>query len=144
MTDISCQTGVELLMDYLEGVVPEDMRTILDSHVAGCPTCTVFVASYLATPRILRDATATAMPRGLEDRSKPSCVRSAATSHRRRTKRDFTYGRYVPFVAAGRGLSTFSEAVAHIRTWRRCLGPVRRTYLLATEPEPALRPSSSA
>ena len=61
MTDISCQTGVELLMDYLEGVVPEDVRTILDSHMAGCPKCTAFVASYLATPRILREVTAAAM-----------------------------------------------------------------------------------
>ena len=31
--------------DYLEGVVPEDARTILDSHVTGCPKCTAFVAS---------------------------------------------------------------------------------------------------
>ena len=62
MTDVSCQTGVELLMDYLEGVVPDDMRTILESHVAGCPKCEAFIASYLATPRILRDATAAAMP----------------------------------------------------------------------------------
>ena len=66
MTDISCRTGVELLMDYLEGVVPEDMRTLLDSHVAGCPKCTAFVASYLATPRIVRNATAAAMPPELQ------------------------------------------------------------------------------
>jgi anti-sigma factor RsiW len=66
MTDISCRTGVELLMDYLEGVVAEDARAILDSHVAGCPKCTAFVASYLATPRILRDATASAMPPELQ------------------------------------------------------------------------------
>jgi anti-sigma factor RsiW len=66
MTDITCQTGVELLMDYLEGVVPEDMRTMLDAHVAGCAKCTAFVASYLATPRILRSATAAAMPPELQ------------------------------------------------------------------------------
>ena len=66
MTDISCRTGVELLMDYLEGVVPEDLRTMLDSHVAECPKCTAFVASYLATPRILREATAAAMPPELQ------------------------------------------------------------------------------
>ena len=66
MTDVSCQTGVELLMDYLEGVVPDDMRTILESHVAGCPKCAAFVASYLATPRILREATAAAMPPELQ------------------------------------------------------------------------------
>jgi anti-sigma factor RsiW len=66
MTDVSCQTGVELLMDYLEGVVPADMRTMLESHVAECPKCAAFVASYLATPRILREATSAAMPPELE------------------------------------------------------------------------------
>jgi anti-sigma factor RsiW len=66
MTDISCETGVELLMDYLEGVVPADVRTALESHVSGCPKCVAFIASYLATPRILRDATAAAMPPELQ------------------------------------------------------------------------------
>ena len=66
MRDVSCETGVELLMDYLEGVVPDDVRTTLESHVAGCATCAAFVASYLATPRILREATATAMPPELQ------------------------------------------------------------------------------
>jgi anti-sigma factor RsiW len=66
MTDISCQTGVEALMDYLEGVVPEEMRKTLESHVAGCQKCAAFVASYLATPRILRQATAAAMPPELQ------------------------------------------------------------------------------
>jgi anti-sigma factor RsiW len=66
MTDMSCQAGVELLMDYLEGVVPADVRSSLDSHVAGCRKCTAFIASYLATPRILRDATAAAMPPDLQ------------------------------------------------------------------------------
>jgi len=66
MTDVSCQTGVELLMDYLEGVVPDDVRTILELHVAGCPKCEAFIASYLATPRILRDATAATMPPELQ------------------------------------------------------------------------------
>ena len=66
MTAVSCQTGVELLMDYLEGVVPDDMRTILEAHVAGCAKCTAFVASYLATPRILRDATTVTLPADIE------------------------------------------------------------------------------
>jgi anti-sigma factor RsiW len=66
MTDVSCRTGVEFLMDYLEGVVPAEMRTMLDSHVAECPKCAAFVASYLATPRILREATAATMPPELE------------------------------------------------------------------------------
>lgn len=66
MKDVSCKTGVELLMDYLEGAVEDDMRALLESHVTGCPKCEAFIASYLATPRILREATETSMPPDLE------------------------------------------------------------------------------
>ena len=66
MKEIVCASGVELLMDYLEGVVPADLRSAIDAHVAGCPRCIAFIASYQATPRILREATATAMPADLQ------------------------------------------------------------------------------
>jgi anti-sigma factor RsiW len=66
MKDIVCKSGIELLMDYLEGLLPADLRAALDEHVAGCPRCAAFVASYVETPRILRDATAAALPADLE------------------------------------------------------------------------------
>jgi anti-sigma factor RsiW len=62
MTPIACVSGVELLMDYLEGVLSEDVRVALDAHVAGCPRCLAFIESYRETPRILRAATAAALP----------------------------------------------------------------------------------
>ena len=43
-----------------------DLRKKLDAHVAGCEKCTAFVASYVATPRILRDVTRAAMPEELQ------------------------------------------------------------------------------
>jgi anti-sigma factor RsiW len=64
--DIACQTGVELLMDYLEGIVDDDVRVMLEAHVAGCPKCAAFIAAYQATPRILRDATMVSMPQELQ------------------------------------------------------------------------------
>jgi len=67
MTDVNCASGVELLMEYLEGVVPDDVRTAIDDHVAGCPRCQAFVASYLATPTIFRKATAAALPEDLAE-----------------------------------------------------------------------------
>jgi RNA polymerase sigma-70 factor (ECF subfamily) len=64
---VVCASGVELLMDYLEGQLPVDVCAELEAHVAGCPRCTAFVASYRATPEILRRATLAALPAELED-----------------------------------------------------------------------------
>jgi anti-sigma factor RsiW len=62
MSEIVCASGVDLLMEYLEGVLPAEVRSELDAHVARCERCAAFVMSYRATPVILRDATASAIP----------------------------------------------------------------------------------
>ena len=62
MKDIACVTGVELLNDYLEGVLTADVRAALDAHVAGCQRCAAFIDSYRATPRLLKEATDAALP----------------------------------------------------------------------------------
>lgn len=66
MKEIVCASGVDLLMDYLEDVLPPDVRAAVEAHVAGCPRCVAFIESYRATPRILREATAAALPADLE------------------------------------------------------------------------------
>jgi anti-sigma factor RsiW len=67
MKNIACISGVELLMDYLEGVLPSDVHAALEDHVAGCPRCAAFVESYRATPRIMRQATiAATLPADIE------------------------------------------------------------------------------
>lgn len=62
MRDVTCASGVELLMEYLEGMLPAGQRIELETHVAGCPRCQAFLASYRETPRLMRDATATPLP----------------------------------------------------------------------------------
>jgi anti-sigma factor RsiW len=66
MKEITCASGVELLMEYLEGALPADVHSAIEAHVAGCPRCVAFIASYRETPRILREATATTLPADLE------------------------------------------------------------------------------
>jgi anti-sigma factor RsiW len=66
VNQIACASGVELLMDFLDGVLPAEVKAALEQHVAGCPRCAAFVASYQAAPRILRDATAVALPPEVE------------------------------------------------------------------------------
>lgn len=65
MSDVRCVSGVELLADYLEGLLPPDVRASLERHVLGCERCQVFVASYQATPAILRQATDVVLPEDL-------------------------------------------------------------------------------
>jgi anti-sigma factor RsiW len=66
MRPVVCETGVELLMEYIEGTLSPDVRAALDQHLAGCARCAAFVASYLETPRIVRDATAVSLPADVE------------------------------------------------------------------------------
>jgi anti-sigma factor RsiW len=66
LNDISCGSGVELLMEYLEGVLPPETNAALEAHVAGCERCTAFVASYRETPRILRTATSVELPAAIQ------------------------------------------------------------------------------
>ena len=68
MTGIVCTNGVELLMEYLEGDLPQDVRADLETHVLGCPRCVAFIESYRQTPRIMRAATSIEMPEDLADR----------------------------------------------------------------------------
>jgi anti-sigma factor RsiW len=68
MSDVRCASGVELLADYLEGLLPDDVRASLEQHVLGCERCQAFVASYQATPAILRAATDVVLPEELRRR----------------------------------------------------------------------------
>jgi len=67
MTDMQCVSGVDLLMDYLEGTVSPEMRSAIEAHLDTCPRCVAFIKSYMEAPRILREATAGAMPEDLQE-----------------------------------------------------------------------------
>ena len=79
MNEIACVSGVQLLMDYLEGVLPAEVVAKLEAHVAGCQRCQAFIESYRETPRLLRDAT---------DAGLPSDVRRSLNEFLRSRRRD--------------------------------------------------------
>ena len=66
MKHVACASGVDLLMDYLEGVLASDVRAALDTHVAGCARCAAFIASYEDAPRLLRGATDASLPQDIQ------------------------------------------------------------------------------
>lgn len=67
MTKLVCASGVDLLMDYLEGELTAEQRVAIEAHVDGCPRCVAFIASYRETPAILRRATAAELPADLSN-----------------------------------------------------------------------------
>jgi anti-sigma factor RsiW len=74
--DLVCATGVDLIIDYLEGELAPELVAAVDQHVAACPRCAAFLASYRATPTILRRVTAAALPAELS-RALLAAVRAA-------------------------------------------------------------------
>ena len=66
MRHVVCVSGVELLMEYMEGALAPDVHAAIEAHVAACPRCEAFIASYREMPRIMRHATTIEMPADLE------------------------------------------------------------------------------
>jgi predicted anti-sigma-YlaC factor YlaD len=49
-----CKEVVELVSDYLEGVLLPEKRAALEEHLAGCPGCTNYVEQVRLTIGMLR------------------------------------------------------------------------------------------
>jgi anti-sigma factor RsiW len=58
-----CREAVALMSDYVDGVLEERDRIRLDAHLAGCSSCT----EYLAQLRVTIDALGHAEPDDLSD-----------------------------------------------------------------------------
>ena len=58
----SCPEVIALLVDYLEGRLPEDVRGDLERHLAGCPACEAYVASYRSTVDLLHSLSEQDLP----------------------------------------------------------------------------------
>jgi anti-sigma factor RsiW len=63
----TCVDGVDMLLDYLEGMLSPADRELIEAHVSRCPRCVAFIESYRRTPDILRAATAAALPEDLAE-----------------------------------------------------------------------------
>ena len=60
---MTCQELVELVTDYLDGVMPAEERARFEAHLADCPYCTTYLEQIRQTIRLtgrLSEATLTA------------------------------------------------------------------------------------
>jgi anti-sigma factor RsiW len=49
MTDLACNELVELVTDYMEGMLPAAERARFDAHLAECPGCVEYVGQMHRT-----------------------------------------------------------------------------------------------
>jgi len=79
--DLSCQELVELVTDYLEGALPDELHERFDEHIAHCSGCRAYLEQMRATIR----ATGTLTPESLSPDAE-----SALLDAFRNWKRDVT------------------------------------------------------
>jgi hypothetical protein len=61
--ELACQELVELVTDYLDGVLPPELRSKLREHLNGCDGCTEYVRQIGVTIRALQQADLHLTPR---------------------------------------------------------------------------------
>ncbi len=64
----TCKECIDLLLDYVEGELPLDVRARLETHMGGCEPCDTFLKQYSATPGMCRMALAAKMPDNIAKR----------------------------------------------------------------------------
>ena len=56
---MTCREIADFLADYVSGVLADDVRTAFDRHLAVCPNCQAYLATYRVTIDAGRQAFAT-------------------------------------------------------------------------------------
>jgi anti-sigma factor RsiW len=51
---MTCRELVELLLDFLDGELPEERRRILEAHLALCQPCLNYLETYKVTIQLTR------------------------------------------------------------------------------------------
>ncbi|MDP1826480.1 MAG: zf-HC2 domain-containing protein [Archangium sp.] len=59
----TCKDSVELLLEYLDGELTDELRAKLEAHLGGCSPCEDFLKGYKATPGLCRKALAREIPK---------------------------------------------------------------------------------
>ncbi len=68
MSHATCKESIDLLLDFLEGELPGELRARLETHFGGCSPCEEFLKSYRATPVLCRKALAAEVPEEVASR----------------------------------------------------------------------------
>jgi anti-sigma factor RsiW len=62
---MTCRELVELLIDFLDGDLPEERRRILETHLSLCEPCLKYLETYKVTIKLTRRLPDVPLPPGL-------------------------------------------------------------------------------
>jgi anti-sigma factor (TIGR02949 family) len=65
---MDCQECIDLLVDYVDGALPQHTAELLEWHLEGCPPCVAFVHTYKGTVDAARRLRETTLPAELRQR----------------------------------------------------------------------------
>ncbi len=65
---LTCRDVIGMLMDYLEAALSEDMVGAFDRHLATCPQCVAYIATYKKTREVTAKAGQVEMPDDMKRR----------------------------------------------------------------------------
>ena len=60
-----CSRLVALLTEYLDGRLPQDLRSDLEQHLEGCPECIAFVRTFRSTVALVQSLSEQDLPPAL-------------------------------------------------------------------------------
>ena len=66
--EIGCPECMDLLVDYVDGVLPRERAELLEWHIESCPPCVAFVNTYKGTVDAAKRLRETALPPELRER----------------------------------------------------------------------------
>ena len=66
--DIGCTECMDLLCDYVDGILPREQAELLEWHLEGCGPCVAFVNTYKGTVDAAKRLRETTLPPELRDR----------------------------------------------------------------------------
>ena len=65
--DIGCPECMDLLADYVDGVLPREQAELLEWHIEGCTPCVAFVNTYKGTVDAAKRLRETVLPPELRE-----------------------------------------------------------------------------
>jgi anti-sigma factor RsiW len=49
---LTCRKVTEILIDFVEGTLPDEQRSLLERHLCGCVPCAIYMHTYHDTIRL--------------------------------------------------------------------------------------------